>query len=81
MLESRITRYAGERVNHYIGLAARIGFAVTSVGAVCVSGWFVFEGLALGDPDGIRNALLAAAPPMLGTALFTALQARWRAFA
>jgi len=79
-LESRVTKGADERVNHYIGLAARIGFAVTSVGAVCLSGWFVFEGLALGNPDGIRNAVLTAAPPLLGMAVFTALQARWRAF-
>lgn len=80
-LESRITKHADERVNHYIGMAARIGFAVVSVGEVLLAGWFVFEELALGAPDGIRNALLVASPVALGMIAFTALQVRWRAFA
>ncbi len=80
-LESRITKHADERVNHYIGLAARIGFAVVSVGGMLVAGWFVFEGLAFGAPDGIRNALLVATPVVAGMVVFTVLQARWRAFA
>ena len=79
-LESRFTKYADERVNYYMGLAGRIGFAVTSVGSMLLAGWFVFEGLALGSADGIRNALLVAAPPLLGMVAFTVLQVRWHAF-
>ncbi len=79
-LESAITKHADERVNHYVGMAARIGFAVVSLGEVMIAGWFVFEALALGNPDGIRNALLVGAPVLLGMTAFTALQIRWRAF-
>lgn len=80
-VESEVTKRADERVNHYMGIAARVAFAVVSVGCVLVAGWFVFEGVSLGAAHWLRNALLTAAPPVLGMAVFTLLQLRWRAFA
>ncbi len=78
-VESQLTKRCDERTTYYFGLAGRIAFAVTSVGAVCVAGWFVFEALALGSADGLRNAILVAVPPIAGMAVFTALQIHWKA--
>lgn len=80
-IETGVTRGADERVNYYMGLAARIALAVACVGCVMVAGWFVFEGVALGAENWLRNSALAFAPPALAMAVFTALQARWHAFA
>jgi len=79
-IEAEVTRRADERVNHYMGLSARIAFAVVSIGCVAVAGWFVFEGLALGAPHWFRNAVLVVLPVAVGMAMFTALQVRWSAF-
>ena len=79
-IEAEVTKRADERVNHYIGLSARIAFAVVSIGCLLVAGWFVFEGLALGAPYWFRNAVLVVLPVALGMAAFTALQIRWGAF-
>ncbi|MFA5844709.1 MAG: hypothetical protein WC971_07760 [Coriobacteriia bacterium] len=79
-LEEAIMRGSDERENHYVGMAARIGFAVTSVATVCVSGWFVFSAFALDDPRGLMNAALAAIPAVAGMAVFTTLTRRWKVF-
>ncbi len=78
-IESQVTKRVDERTNYYMGIAARLAFAVTSIGAVLVAGWFVFEALALGAADGLRNATLVAIPPVAGMTLFTTLQVHWRA--
>lgn len=79
-VENQVTKRADERVNHYMGIAARIAFAVVSCGCVLLAGWFAFEGVALGSANGVRNAVLVVIPPVAGMVVFTALQVRWRAF-
>lgn len=51
-IETGVTKRSDERVNHYMGVAARIALAVTCVGCTVVAGWYVFEGVTGGPSTG-----------------------------